>query len=70
MFGVYQEDDSKMEYPENGIIQSVHKINKGGREEKVLGIRKSQTGMKVHKFQLLLWDSITKKAVTLRVKSK
>ena len=62
MFGVYQEDDSKIEYPENGINYS--KVE----ERKVLGIRKSHTGMKVHKFQLLLWEPITKKAVTLRVK--
>ena len=67
MPGVYQEDDSKMEYPENGFIQSVHKISKVGRDEKLIGTGKSQTRLKVHKLQLRLWESSTKKAVALRV---
>lgn len=50
MFGVCHKVDSKMEYPGNGFIQNVSKINKGGRKEMVLGTEQYSSGMKAHKF--------------------
>lgn len=47
MSGVYQQADSKKEYPGHVFCQGVYRINTGGREEMIFGAGRCPTGIQV-----------------------